>query len=158
MLSATWSETEPVEVAPALRTTGSLTNRGHPRPVGDPRLVRAARQRAQAEQLAAHDALRATLATDGAVPLSGFGRLDPRAFGELLELLAAGLEAPLDADGSRRALSVDGRVEVVLRDPGDGRLATLATDHGVLRGPDLLVSITLTDEVGATVLREVVGA
>jgi uncharacterized protein (TIGR02677 family) len=149
MPSATWPGSEPVEVAPALRTTGSLTNRGHPRPVGDPRLVRAARQRAQAEQLAAHDALRATLATDGAVPLSRFGRLDPRAFAELLELLAAGLQAPRDADGARRALSADGRVEVVLRDPDDGRLTTLVTDHGVLRGPDFSVSITLTDHLGA---------
>ena len=148
LLSLTWAGTEPVEVAPALRTTGTLTNRGRPRPVGDPKLLRAARQRAQSAQLASHDELRAALATDGHVPLSRFGHLDPLAFAELLELLAAGLQAPLDADGARRALSADGRVEVVLCPPVDGGTATLATDHGVLRGPDLLVSITLVDELG----------
>lgn len=146
-LSTSWVASEPVEVAPALRTTGTLTNRGRPRPVGDPKLVRAARQRDQAEQLAAHDALRFALVTTGAVPLSRFGCLDALVFAELLELLAVGLQAPIDADGARRALSADGRVEVVLRDPANGRIAELTTDHGVLRGPDLLVSITLTDEV-----------
>lgn len=155
--SATWAAAEPVEVAPSLRTTGTLTNRGRTRPVGDPKLLRAARQRAQAEQLAAHDALRMALTTDGAVPLSGFGRLDAVAFAELLTLLAAGLQAPLDGDGARRALSADGRVEVVLRDPGDGRLAALATDDGVLHGPDLLVSISLVDAAPAE-LMEALGA
>ncbi len=148
LLSLTWAGTEPVEVAPALRTTGTLTNRGRPRPVGDPKLLRAARQRAQSAQLASHDELRAALVTGGTVALSRFGHLDPLAFAELLELLAAGLQAPLDADGARRALSADGRVEVVLCPPVDGGTATLATDHGVLRGPDLLVSITLVDELG----------
>lgn len=157
-ISATWTSTEPVEVAPALRTTGTLTNRGHPRAVGDPRLVRAARQRAQAEQLASHEALRAAIATPGVVPLSRFGRLDPLAFAELLELLAAGLQAPIGVDGARRALSADGRVEVVLRAPVDGRMATLSTDHGVLRGPDLLVSIAITDQANDAVLGLVEGA
>ncbi|MCL2788771.1 MAG: TIGR02677 family protein, partial [Micrococcales bacterium] len=75
-LTTTWAGSEPVEVAPSLRTTGTLTNRGRTRPVGDPSIVRAARQRAQVEQLAAHDALRFALVTPGAVPLSRFGQLD----------------------------------------------------------------------------------
>jgi hypothetical protein len=95
--------------------------------------------------LVAHDAVRAALATTGVVRLSQFGRLPSGAFAELLALLAVGLEAPTSSDGTRRALSADGGVEVVLRDPGDGRTAGLATDAGVLRGPDLLVSITLTE-------------
>jgi uncharacterized protein (TIGR02677 family) len=156
--STAWVDSEPVEVAPALRTTGTLTNRGHPRPVGDPELIRAARQRAQAEQLSAHEAVRASLVTAGAVPLSLFAHLDPVAFAELLELLAAGLQAPLDADGARRALSADGRVEVVLRAPADGRIAELETERGVLRGPDLLVSIALADERGALCLTRSLGA
>lgn len=143
--TSSWTATEPVEVAPSLRTTGTLINRGRPSPVGDPALVRAVRQRAQAEALAAHDALRAALATAGAVRLSRFERLAPEAFAELLELLAAGLDAPLSRDGTRRALSADGQVEVILRNPGDGRVASVTSDHGVLHGPDLLVSISLTD-------------
>jgi uncharacterized protein (TIGR02677 family) len=154
--SATWAAAEPVEVAPALRSAGTLSNRGRTRPVGDPRLLRAARQRTQAEALAAHEALRAALATPGTVALSAFGRLDAATFAELLDLLAAGLQSPLGGDGTRRALSADGRVEVVLRDPGDGRRATLTTDAGVLRGPDLQVSITLIDNSPALV--EALGA
>lgn len=138
-----WLATQPVDVAPALRTSGSLSIRGGVRPVADPSFVRAARQRDQAAALDAHDELRDTLVTDGAVRLSRFTRLPAAAFGELLALLAVGLDAPAGADGARRALSADGRVEVVLRDPRDGRVATVAGDHGVLRGPDLLVSIAL---------------
>ncbi len=88
--------------------------------------------------------------------LSQLGRLPRDAFSELLALLAAGLDAPVGTDGARRALSVDGQVEVVLSDPGDGQTASLATDDGVLRGPDLLVSITLVEGVGRD-LPEAVG-
>jgi uncharacterized protein (TIGR02677 family) len=154
-----WTGTEPVEVAPSLRTSGTLANRGRARPVGDPALARAARQRAQAAELVAHDHLRAALVTGGAVRLSSFGRLAPEAFAELLALLAAGLDAPLGADGTRRSMSADGRVEVVLRDPGDGGGAALTSDHGVLRGPDLLVSIELLDgSAGGQTAVEEIGA
>ena len=145
--STSWAAADPVDVAPALRTTGSLTNRGRVRPVADPALVRATRQRSQAEMLVAHDAVRAALTTDGAVRLSAFGRLPDDQFAELLALLAVGLEAPLGHDGTRRAVSIDGRVEVVVRDPGRGMKAAVHTGAGVLRGPDLVVSITLVDQV-----------
>ena len=141
-----WAEGEAVEVAPALRTTGTLVNAGRVRPVADPARWRAQRQRAQAEALAAEDGLRASLVTGGAVRLSTFGRLPAEAFAELLALLGAALDAPLGSDGARRALSVDGRVEVMLSDPGDRKQAALHTTGGTLRGPDLLVSITLAGE------------
>lgn len=143
--ATSWLAAEPVQVAPALRTTGTLAQRGRVTPVADPARVRAARQREQAERLAAHDEVRAALTTTGAVRLARFGRLPPDAFAELLALLAAGLDAPVGSDGTRRALSADGQVEVVLRDPRDGSLAAIATDAGVLRAPDLLVCIALAD-------------
>lgn len=139
-----WVEAEPVEVAPALRTTGTLTNTGRVHPVADPAALRAIRQRAQAEALAAHDGLRAVLLTDGDIRLAQFARLPVGAFTELLGLLAVALDATLGTDGARRAVSADGGVEVVLRDPGDGRRAVLATDTGTFTAPDLLVSIALT--------------
>jgi uncharacterized protein (TIGR02677 family) len=146
--TTSWTATEPVDVAPALRTTGSLAVRGLPRPVADPAGVRAARQRAQAEALASHDQLRESLVTGGAVRLSQFRSLARDAFRELLALLAVGLDAAIGSDGARRAVSMDGRVEVVLRDPRDGRVAALATDDGVLHAPDLFVSINL--DVGSS--------
>ncbi len=96
--------------------------------------------------LAAHEQVRAALVTDGAVRLSAFGRLPETEFEELLGLLAAAFDTPIGHDGVRRAMSVDGRVEVTLGDPGDRRLAEIHTDVGVLRGPDLLVSISLVEE------------
>jgi uncharacterized protein (TIGR02677 family) len=141
--SVRWSSSEPVDVAPALRTAGTLTHKGRVRPVADPARWRVSRQREQADELRHHDALRAAVLTEGSVRLSEFGRLDVALFAELLALLAAALDAPLDGRGTRRALSADGQVEVVMRDPGDGRTAILATDEGALRGPDLIVSITL---------------
>jgi uncharacterized protein (TIGR02677 family) len=139
-----WLITEPAEVAPALRTTGQVTNRGRSHPVADPSLLRARRQREQVEQLAVHEELRGSLITDGAVRLSAFGDLDPEAFAELLTLLSYALDARADTNGSRRALSADGEVEVVLASPADGASATLRTRHGTLRAPDFRVSITTT--------------
>lgn len=158
-VTTSWADSEPVEVAPALRATGTLANRGRVSPIGDPARVRAVRQRAQIEALADHEALRDTLITGGVVHLSAFARLPADAFAELLALLAAGLEAPLAADGTRRAMSTDGRIEVVLRDPHDGRRATLVTDTGALTAPDLEVSIvrTAADLDGADLLGEAVG-
>ncbi len=143
--ATSWSEAAPVDVAPALRTTGSLTNKGRLRPVADPALLRAARQRAQAEALATHETVRAALATNGWLPLSAFDHLPLDMFAELMGLLTAGLNAPIDGDGCRRSLSIDGGVEIVLRDTGSSRIAALHTDDGVLRGPDLAVSITFVD-------------
>ncbi|MGH8999277.1 MAG: TIGR02677 family protein, partial [Acidimicrobiia bacterium] len=141
--TVSWSAAEAVEVAPALRTTGTLANRGRVRPVADPAWLRAERQRAQAESLAAYDALRAGLGTAGVVRLSSFGILPADVFAELLALLAAGLDTPAGTDGARRALSADGWVEVVLHDAGDGRRAIIGTPGGTLSGPDLWVSITV---------------
>lgn len=158
--STSWLVADPVEVAPALRTTGTLTNRGRSNPIADPTVLRAARQREQAAKLARDDAVRAALTTHGAVRLSQLGRLSREEFGELLALLAVGLDAPVGGDGVRRALSADGRVEVVLRHPQDRRTARVTTDDGDLRGPDLLVSICLLDDSfdGRAELEEAVDA
>ena len=148
--SVSWASATPAEVAPSLRTTGTLANRGRVRPIGDPTGLRAARQAAQARALERHSQLRATLVTSGLVPLSSFGTLDSSAFGELLALLSVALDAPASSDGVRRATSADGRVEIELVDPGDGRTAVLEVDHGTLHAPDFRVSIQLTAPAGTT--------
>lgn len=144
--SQSWLTGPAVDVAPALRTTGTLVNRGRVQPVRDPAHTRAARLREQTAALAGHRTLRTTLSTAGAVRLSSFGQLDPAVFTELLDLLSTALCAPLDGSGStRRALSIDGQVEVSLTDAHDGGTALLHTVAGVLSGPDLWVSIDLID-------------
>jgi uncharacterized protein (TIGR02677 family) len=144
--TATWLAAEPVDVAPALRTSGNLTNRGNLRPVSDPAQIRASRQAAQARILAEEDEVRSLLISDGAVRLSNFQRLDARVFGEFLSLVAAALEAPLTSDGTRRATSVDGQVDIVLSQLDDGSTAVLHTENGVLRAPNMSVTITLASD------------
>ena len=145
--TTSWLEGPRVEVAPSLRTSGSVANRGRVAPVGDPAAVRALRQRRQAEELARHVAVRDSLLTGGRVRLSEFGALDPAAFRELLDLLAMALSSSVRADGSRRASSSDGQVEVALWEPhGFEDLARLRTADGVLTAPDYGVSV---DVLGA---------
>ncbi len=141
--TTSWAVSVPVEVAPTLRRSGTMTNRGRVRPIADPSALRATRQATEAAALAEHHELRAALETDGSVRLSTFTKLAPETFTELLALLAVALEALPGSDGVRRATSIDGRVEVELADPNDDVEAVLAVEHGTLRSPDFHVSVTL---------------
>ena len=139
-----WTLATPVDVAPSLRTTGSTSNRGRSASVGDPAAVRAQRQREQAARLLHREHIRAGLVAQGTMRLSTLGKLPAETFAELLALIAMALDALRDADGARRAMSLDGGVEIVVREPHDRRTAAVHTDDGVLRGPDLSVTIVLT--------------
>jgi hypothetical protein len=75
------------------------------------------------------------------VRLSSLGRLDHATFERLLQLLGRALAGRPDSRGGRRATTADGRLEIVLSDPGDGRVATIATLQGTFRGPDYAVAI-----------------
>jgi uncharacterized protein (TIGR02677 family) len=138
----TFGQAEPVEVAPSLRTTGTLSQRGRARPVSSPDRFRADRIRREAEVLAAHQHVRARLATDAAIRLRDLPDLDPAAFGELLSLLAVALDTAPGRDGARRALSTDGQVEIVLWPP-DHRSARLRCADGMLTAPNFALSIDL---------------
>ena len=143
--STSWSDAPPVDVPPVLRMGGLAGTPVRVRPVADPGRLRAARQREQAEALARAVDLRSRLVTHGPVRLSSFGILPRDAFAELLDLVGRALGAAVASDGSRRVVSADGQVEVVLRDPGDGRTAHLATDAGILAAPDFLIQMWVLD-------------
>lgn len=155
--TASWLTATPVEVAPSLRATGTVSNRGKVRPVGDPRLLRARRQREQAEELRRHGELRAALATGGHVRLSSFGRVDPRLFAELLDLLGDALSAAVAGDGTRRAMSGDGQVEVVLTLASPASVARLHSDSGTLTSPDYGVSIVVAGGERTVAMTEATG-
>lgn len=141
--TTSWLDAPPVSVAPSLRTSGSLQQRGRAAPVGDPRLLRAQRQARQAASLAQDRAVRERLETEGSLRLSTFARLDAEAFEELLALLGQALSAPGSLDGMRRAISSDGQVEITLRPSSDDRTARIETDAGVLTAPDAHVQIVI---------------
>jgi uncharacterized protein (TIGR02677 family) len=102
------------------------------------RLRRRARALAERAEL---EAAWASLATGGVVRLSSFGRRDHATFERLLQLLGRALAGRPDTRGGRRATTADGRLEIVLSDPGDGRVATIGTPRGTFRGPDYAVTI-----------------
>lgn len=148
-----WGEAEAVEVAPSLRTTGTVQHRGRSKPVASTERWRAERLRTQAAEMLAHQHVRAVLETRGRVDLRAIDALEPDAFGELLAMLAHALDAPVSGDGTRRALSTDGRVEITLWPP-DGRTARLRTSHGTLTAPNFGISIALlgtTDDLADVV-------
>ncbi|WP_206306970.1 TIGR02677 family protein [Streptomyces sp. F001] len=147
--SLSWSEAPPVAVSALLRTSGRTERFTRTARVRDIAAVKAERtERARAERAELARAWRA-LATDGPVRLSSFGALDPAVFERLLDLLGRALSARPDTTGLRRASTGDGRVEITLAPPPDGRTAVLRTAQGVLAGPDYVVAITTADAEGA---------
>lgn len=139
--SGSWAEAPPVEVSALLRTSGRterFTRTGKVRDIGGIKAARAERARKERVELEAAWDL---LGTDGPVRLSGFGMLDHTVFERLLDLLGRALAVRPDAGGTRRAVTSDGRVEIVLRLLPDGGRAVLRTSHGRLEGPDYLVEI-----------------
>jgi len=147
--SQSWSQAPPVEVSALLRTSGRterFTRTGKVRDIAGVKAARAERARLErAESEAAWNVLR----TDGPVRLSDFGELDHTVFGRLLDLIGRALAVRPDSTGARRAVTGDGRVEIVLRPVRDGRVATLRTPKGSLRGPDYAVVIQTVGAAGA---------
>ncbi|WP_378790222.1 DUF2397 family protein [Nonomuraea fastidiosa] len=98
------------------------------------------------------------MATTGPIRLSQLGELDHDAFGRLLDLIGRALAERPDPTGFRRAVTSDGRVEIVLRAPDDtptGRaVAVLRTSEGWFRTPDYLIDV----RAPGTLRERVVGA
>ncbi|MFG2074312.1 TIGR02677 family protein [Nonomuraea maritima] len=136
-----WAEAEPVEVSALLRSRGRTERMGRTGRIRDVAALRAERRARAEKERAELETAWASLATTGALRLSELSELDHDRFGRLLDLLGRALAERPDATGARRAVTSDGRVEIVLRAPGDGAVAVLRTPAGWLRGPDYLVDV-----------------
>ncbi|WP_243795947.1 TIGR02677 family protein [Saccharopolyspora gloriosae] len=144
--STPWAQAPRVRVSALLRSNGrteKFANTGKVRDVAQVAALRASRARRERAEL---EAAWQRLATGGEVRLSSFGELEPGVFDRLLDLLGRALATREDSTGMRRACTGDGRVEIVLRDPGDGRAAELRTSRGTLRGADYAVNVRLLTE------------
>ncbi|URM99575.1 TIGR02677 family protein [Actinomadura madurae] len=142
--AASWDETPPVEVSALLRTSGRTERVGRTAKVRDVRALRAERRERARRERAELEAAWQWLATDGPVRLSSFGRVEHDTLRRLLDLIGRALAVRPGGDGLRRAGTSDGRIEVRLWPPADGRAAELSTPRGVFRGPDYLVDIRFT--------------
>lgn len=136
-----WGGAAPVRVSALLREKGKTERMGRPGRVRDVTAIRAARRARAERERAELEAAWAALSTPGPVRLSSFGGLDHGTFGRLLELLGRALAERADAEGARRAVTSDGRAEIVLRPPADGAVAELRTPEGRLLGPDYVIDV-----------------
>ncbi|MBB5780580.1 TIGR02677 family protein [Nonomuraea jabiensis] len=136
-----WREAEPVEVSALLRSRGRTERMGRTGKVRDVAALRAERRERAGKERAELEAAWSALATTGATRLSQLGELDHDTFGRLLDLLGRALAERPDSTGFRRAVTSDGRVEIVLRAPEDGAVAVLRTPEGWFRGPDYLIDV-----------------
>lgn len=131
-----WADAPALRISPRLRRTGSYERRGRPNRVvdrGDARRLLAERAAAEAAQT---DAARARLLTDGPVRLADLGEIDAEAFPLFLGLLGDALSARRPGRDVVDVTTADGALRIRLRPTGDGKLATIRTATGTLRGPD----------------------
>jgi uncharacterized protein (TIGR02677 family) len=139
-----WRDAPPAPVVAHLRRPGARTpgtGRGARVPdLADARARLAERRRRERAEL---DAMLARFAGRRETRLSDLERLDERSFAHLLAWIGRAYEAPAGTGGARRAPSSDGRAEILLRPPGDGRRATLRAPHGRLDAPDFAVEVLL---------------
>nr|WP_211244338.1 TIGR02677 family protein [Actinospica robiniae] len=139
-----WAQAAPLRISPRLRETGSYERRGAPNRIADRSAARRlldAENRLEAEQTAA---ARSRLATHGPVLLSelaGPDGLDPRTFRLFLAVLGDALAARGPGDASATATTGDGTMEVRLTLVDARRIVEIATEDGVLRGPEHLIEI-----------------
>ncbi|MCF6468763.1 TIGR02677 family protein [Nonomuraea sp. MG754425] len=141
-----WAQAQPVEVSALLRSRGRTERMGRTGKVRDVAAVRAERRARAEKERAELEAAWTALATTGALRLSQLGKLDHDTFGRLLDLLGRALAERPDSTGFRRAVTSDGRVEIVLRAPDDGAVAVLRTSEGWFRGPDYLIDVRALGE------------
>ena len=139
--TASWAEAPAVPVSPLLRTRGQVDRGGSTAKVRDTADVRRRRRERALAERAELEAAWAQLATGGQVRMSAFARLDHDTFTRLLHLLGRALAVRPGTDGARRATTADGRLEIVLHAPADGRSATIATPQGRFSGPDFEIVI-----------------
>ncbi|HEX6472476.1 MAG TPA: TIGR02677 family protein [Streptosporangiaceae bacterium] len=140
--STPWPAAPSVPVSPLLRSHGRTEKVARTAKVRDTAEVRRRRRARALAERAELEAAWAGLATGGVVRLSQLGRLDHATFGRLLQLLGRALAAKPAGDRTRRAVTADGRMEIVLADPEDGRTAMVTTPYGTFRGPDYAIKIT----------------
>lgn len=150
-----WPDAPAVPVSALLRSSGRVERFSRTGKVRDVTALKAARaERARAER-AELQAAWGRLATDGLVRLSAFGELEHSTFERLLDLLGRALSSAADNGGVRRGVTADGKVEIALRDPGDGVVTVLRTPRGWFRGPDYLIEVRAAGvAVGARLARE----
>jgi uncharacterized protein (TIGR02677 family) len=137
-----WWDAPPVEVPVRLRTRGSVSRAGRPPPVldfSDGRAWMAARRRRERAQI---DAALARFSGRGPLHLSDLAAVSSEELDQLLALVDEALSSRRAGDGTRRARTADGRLDIVLRLPAEDRpWVVLETPSGRLRCRDYQLEV-----------------
>jgi uncharacterized protein (TIGR02677 family) len=146
-----WWDAPPVDVPVRLRTRGAVSRAGRPPPIrdfGDGRAWIAARRRRERAQV---EAALARFSGRGPIHLSDVAALSGDELEQLLALLDEALSSRRAGDGTRRARTADGRLEIVLRLPGEDRpWVALETPSGRLRCRDYRLQVAQAGAPDAT--------
>jgi uncharacterized protein (TIGR02677 family) len=140
--STSWRDADPVAVAAHLRTPGRrAAGAGTPA-----RLASNAGlgERVRARQAAEHEHLRRLLDRLRAgerLRMSELHRLHPVELDHLLAILSRAFAHRRERDGTRRAVSADGRTRLALVPPTDGARTTIDAQHGRLDCPDYAIEV-----------------
>jgi len=139
-----WRDAPPAPVVAFLRRPGAAPpGRGRGARVLDLQAGRRRVLEARARERVELDELLRRFAGLGAVRLSALGEVDEREFSHLLRWIGRAYESPAAADGTRNALSIDGRATIVLRAPAHAARdrTTLHAPHGRLDLPDYALEV-----------------
>lgn len=146
-----WENCPPYIITIAQWTRGRSAPRGTPPSIIDRTAARAAlRERADAEGRALH-AARAALAARTPCSLAELGELDGAGFEVLLDAIGEAFALIGPRDRSGEATTADGGLTVQIILPASrAELAVLRTPEGILKSPDLRVTLRLTDDTPAS--------
>jgi uncharacterized protein (TIGR02677 family) len=146
-----------VEVSALLRSSGRTERFSRTAKIRDVAAIKAARAEQARLERAQLEAAWDLLATDGPIRISHLGTLDHTVFERLMDLLGRALSARPDRHGNRRALTSDGRMEIVLHPPADDRTTILHTSRGTLTTGDYTIDIRTPGTQQATAPRKAAG-
>jgi len=140
--STSWRDADPVPVAAHLRTPGARTpGAGTPARLAS---NAALGERVRARQAAEREHLRRLLdrlRAGETLRMSELHRLHPVELDHLLGLLSRAFAHRRERDGTRRAVTADGRTRLRLVPPADGARTTIDALHGRLDCPDYAIEV-----------------
>lgn len=142
-----WEDCPPYIITIAQWRRGRTAPRGAPPGIIDRGAARAAlRAKAEAEGRALH-AARSALAARTPCALTDLPELDEPGFDVLLDAIGEAFAQLGPADTTAEATTADGGLLVRIQLPAPhAELAALHTPEGILRGPDLRLTLRLTDD------------
>jgi len=143
-----WLDAPPVMISPRLRQSGRHAPRGPAKSIIDRSHEKALVAEAVAAQNEQLELARRRLATGQACRLSEIGFLNLVEFSLFLDVLGKALSKKVHPSDAVEATSSDGSLVIRLSPTGDGRLASVETEHGNFCGQDhfLLIADALSPQ------------